>query len=184
MNNPFIIGEKIYLRPLDLNDLNGNYINWLNDPIVTLQNSHHLFPNSKIDLENYIRNAYVSNDKLPLAIVDINNDKHIGNISLVDINYINRRANWGLVIGEKEYWGKGVAKEASILILKHAFETLNIKRIFSGTTEKNIGGQKLMEAVGMIREGISRKHIYKNGEYLDIVNYGVLKEEFYSAINK
>lgn len=183
MKNPFLIGESIYLRPLDISDLEGNYINWLNDPIITLQNSHHIFPYSKIELENYIKNAYTSTDKLPLAIIDIQTDRHIGNISLVDINHINRRSNWGLVIGEKEFWGKGIAKEASILILKHAFDTLNIERIFSGTTEKNIGGQKLMETIGMIKEGVSRKHIYKNGEYLDIVNYGVLKNEFYQAIN-
>lgn len=184
MKNPFLIGETIYLRALNLTDLEGNYPNWLNDPVITLQNSHHVFPYSKIELENYIKNAYTSTDKLPLAIVDIKSDKHIGNISLVDINYISRRSNWGLVIGERDFWGKGIASEALILILKHAFDTLNLERVFSGTTSKNIATQKLMEKVGMKKEGVSRKHIFKNGEYLDIINYGILKDEFYEAINK
>jgi ribosomal-protein-alanine N-acetyltransferase len=40
MKNPFLVGENIYLRPLDLNDLRGNYINWLNDSEVCKYNSH------------------------------------------------------------------------------------------------------------------------------------------------
>jgi len=183
MKNQFLVGKRVYLRPLELNDLNGNYPNWLNDPEVTKQNSHHTYPYSKVILEDYITNAYSSKDKLPLAIIDKENDFHFGNISLSNIDFINSRSDWGLVIGETDYWNKGFAKEASFLILKHAFDSLNIRRIYSGTTVENIGGQKLMEAMGMIKEGHRKEHIYKNGKYLDVVDYGMLKEDFYKKFN-
>lgn len=180
MRNPFLVGKIIYLRPLDLDDLKGNYIKWLNDEEVCRNNSYHVFPYSKECAEDYIRNAYSSKDKLPLAIVTKKNDIHIGNISLTDINYINRSSNWGIIIGEKEYWGKGYSKESSFLLLRHAFESLNLHRIHSGTTSENIGGQKLMEAMGMIKEGVRREAMFKNGKFVDIIEYGVLKNEFYN----
>lgn len=183
MKNPFIIGERIYLRALTLEDLDGNYVSWLNDPEVNKQNSHHIFPYTRESGEEYIRNAFKGKIDFPLAIIDIESDTHIGNISLNSIDYINRRCDWGIMIGEREFWGKGYSKDASFLILKHAFQSLNMLRIYSGTTEKNIPGQKLMESMGMIPEGIRRKHLYLNGEYLDIHEYGVLKEEFYQKFN-
>lgn len=183
MKNQFLVGEKVYLRPLSLDDLSGNYLFWLNDPEINVQNSHHVYPYPKETLEDYIKNAYTEKDKLPLAIVEKSNDIHIGNVSLVNIDYINKNTDWGIIIGERDNWNKGFSKEASFLILKHAFESLNMYRIYSGTTSKNIGGQKLMESMGMIKEGIRRNHIYKNGEYLDIIEYGVLKEEFYKKFN-
>lgn len=179
MKNQFLVGERLYLRPLELNDLKGNYTNWLNDPEVSKQNSHHIYPYSKIELEDYICNAYSTRDKLPLAIIDKENDFHFGNISLSDIDFINRRSDWGLVLGETNYWNKGFAKEASFLILKHAFDSLNIRRIYSGTTSENIGGQKLMEAMGMLKEGLRKNHIFKNGKYLDVLDYGMDKKDFY-----
>jgi RimJ/RimL family protein N-acetyltransferase len=179
MINPFLVGEKVYLRPLSPEDLNGNYQFWLNDPVLNLQNTHHVFPYAKSDLADYIANAFSRRDGLPLAIIDKATDRHIGNIALTNIDYVNSKSNWGIIIGEKEYWGKGFSKEASFLLLRHAFENLNIQRIFSSTTAVNAGGRKLMEAMGMVREGVSRNHLYKNGRYIDMINYGVLKEEFF-----
>lgn len=183
MKNVFLMGERVYLRPLTLEDLVGNYMFWLNDPDVNRQNSHHIFPYSRDNLESYIKNAYIIKDQLPLAIIDKQEDKHIGNITLSDIDYINRRSDWGIIIGERDYWNKGFSKEASFLLLNHAFDSLNLHRIYSGTTVENIGGQKLMESMGMIKEGIRREHIYKNGKYIDIVEYGVLRREFYSKFD-
>lgn len=183
LENPFLIGKLVYLRVLSIADLEGNYKQWLNDPLLNLQNSHHVFPYTIDDLFDYIKYAYTNKDKLPLAIIDITKNKHIGNISLVNIDYINRKCDWGIIVGEKEYWNRGYAKEASYLLLRHAFDNLNIHRIYSGTTAENIGGQKLMISMGMVKEGIRREHIYKAGKFMDIFEYGVLKKEFYMKFN-
>src|SRR5918993_2648573 len=125
MINPFLIGEKLYLRPLSIEDVDGNYQGWLNDPELNLKNSHHVFPYTKDDLINYVKDAFRNRDKLPLAIVDKNDDVHVGNISLNNIDFVNSRSDWGIIIGEREYWKKGFAKEAAFLLLRHAFDNLN-----------------------------------------------------------
>ena len=183
MKNPFLVGERLYLRPLDLEDLIGNYISWLNDPEVCKGNSHHVLPYTRNLAKQYIDNADISNDKLILAVVLKDSDIHIGNISLQNINYLHQNAEFAVLFGEKEYWGKGYSKEASFLILKHGFETLNLNRIYCGTFSENIPMIKLADYLCMKREGLRRKAFFKNGKLIDIVEFGVLKNEFFEKFN-
>ena len=179
MNNPFLIGERIYLRPLSLDDLNGNYINWLNDSEVNKNNSHHIFPYTKALAEDYIKAAYLEKDKLVLAVNIKDKDVHIGNISLQYIDLLNRNAEFAILIGEKEYWGKGYSKEAGYLIMRHGFVSLNLWRIHCGTFSDNIAMQKLAAYLGFKQEGLRREAFFKEGKFIDIIEYGILKTEFY-----
>jgi ribosomal-protein-alanine N-acetyltransferase len=179
MKNPFLVGENIYLRPLDLNDLRGNYINWLNDSEVCKYNSHHFFPYTALNAEEFIKQAYHRKNKLILAIILKRKNIHIGNISLQNIHYINRNAEFAILIGEKQFWGKGYAKEASFLVIKHGFEELNLHRIYCGTTSENIPMQRLTQYLGMKREGSRREAFFKHGRFIDILEFGILKDEFY-----
>lgn len=180
MNNPFLIGEKIYLRGLDEKDLEGNYIKWLNDTEVCQYNSHHIFPYNYESAKNYIKNVAKLPDALVLAIILKENDMHIGNVSLQNISYINRNAEFAILMGEKAYWGKGYSKEAAILIIKHGFMELNLHRIYCGTSSDNIPMQKLAISLGMSEEGRRRDAMYKNGRFVDIIEYGLIHTEFLS----
>jgi RimJ/RimL family protein N-acetyltransferase len=110
--------------------------------------------------------------------------RHIGNVSLQNINYIDRNAEIAYIIGEKEYWGKGFAREATELMLKHAFCSLNLERIYCGTSEKNFRMQGLAKRMHFIEEGIRRKAIYNNGQYENIIEYGILREEYFKYFNQ
>lgn len=178
MKNPFLIGEKIYLRTIDASDLTDAYRNWFNDADVCQYNSHHRFPRYQDEMEEYYRSVIQSKDNLVLAICDKKNDEHIGNISLQGIDLINRSAELAIIIGEKEYWHKGIGYEASRLLISHGFESLNLNRIFCGTTENNIGMQKLAESIGFKREGIARQSMFKDGKYLDGYYYGLVRSEY------
>jgi len=184
MRNPFLIGEKIYLRGLNEKDLEGNYINWLNDPEVCKYNSHHVFPYYMENGENYIKSTYNSKNSLVLAIVIRETNIHIGNISLQKIDYISRNAEFAILIGEKNFWGKGYSKEASTLIITHGFLSLNLHRIYCGTSSDNIAMQKLAIYLGMFEEGRRKEAIYKNGKYSDIIEYGLLRNKFLEDLNK
>jgi ribosomal-protein-alanine N-acetyltransferase len=182
MKNPFLIGKKIYLRGLSESDLdpNGAYFQWLNDPEVSEQNSHGRFPNSQAKARKYFDRVSRSDSIIVLAIVAKDGDQHIGNICLQDINWINRSAELAILIGEKDFWGKGIAEEASKLLMKHGFNELNLHRIHCATTEKNIGMQKLAVKLGMKEEGRQREVFFKHGEYLDFLTYGILHKEFHT----
>ncbi len=173
-NDIFLRGENIYLRQLNEKDIEGNYRFWLNDGDIVKDNSHGRFPLSPQRLLSYINSAVESNDILVLAVVEKTHNEHIGNISLQNISWIDRNAEISFLLGEKNYWGKGVMHEAGILLIQHGFKTLNLHRIHCGTSSKNIGMQKLAEKLGMTQEGVRKEAIYKEGQYYDIIEYGIL----------
>lgn len=178
MKQPFLVGNYVYLRGLRLEDVERNYVNWLNDAEVCQYNSHHVFPFSMQEAEEYARSTFHSRNSLVLAIILKKGDLHIGNITLKNIDNVSRRAEFAIVMGEKKLWGRGYSKEAAFLMVNHGFMEMNLHRIYCGTSIDNISMQKLAEYLGMKKEGRRRDDLFKNGQYRDIVEYGVLKNEF------
>ncbi len=177
MEKPFIEGTAVTLRPLSLEDVNDAYVGWLNDAEVCQFNSHHVYPYTRELAIAYVTKIRSEKRDLVLAIIARGSGEHIGNISLQNIHPLNRSAEYAIIIGDKEYWGKGIAKEASHLILKHGFEQLNMHRIYCGTSTENMPMQKLAAALGFKQEGIRREAMYKNGSFVDVIEYGLLKKD-------
>ncbi len=178
MKNPFLAGEKIYLRAIDEADLNAAYREWFNDEEICAYNSHHRFPNYDENMRDYYEPTVKSRTNLILAICDKETDKHIGNIALENIDTLNQCAEFAIVIGEKTMWGKGVGTEAARLILAHGFGELNLHRIYCGTQADNRGMQKLATVLGFKEEGRDREAIFKSGIFKDVIRYGLLRHEF------
>lgn len=178
-NIVFLKGERIHLRSLSEQDLNNEYLQWLNDEEVCQFNSHAVFPNTEGKMRSYFAGLQNQQNTVVLAIVHIESKKHIGNISLQNINWVSRNAEFAILLGMKEYWGKGLAKEAMTLIIDYGFTRLNLHRIYCGTFEENIAMRKLAITLKMKEEGIRREAIFKNGTYHNIYEYGVLHNEYY-----
>lgn len=178
MKDPFLTGKKIYLNPIQKADLTPKYREWLNDEEVSRYNSHHRFPNYDENMREYFETAIKSKSNLILAIRDKESDEHIGNIALENIDLINRCAELAIMIGDRSYQGKGVGGDACRAIMRHAFNELNLHRIYLGTAEENVGMQKLSISLGMKEEGRRVDAMYKNGKYTDVLEYGVLKDDF------
>jgi RimJ/RimL family protein N-acetyltransferase len=175
---PFLEANTIFLRGLCAEDVEGNYPNWFNSSEICLYNSHHRFPYTKDEAISYIKNLSNDKTKLVLAIIDKKSSRHIGNISLQCINYINRTAEIAFILGEKEYWGKGIATDAGELIIKHGFNELNLNRIYMGIIKDNTGMLKVAKKLRFTQEGIKRQALYKSGRYFDLVELGLLNEEW------
>lgn len=173
----FLKGNQIYLRALTISDAEGNYRNWLNDHEVVQFNSHGRFPMTLDKLVSYINSTTSSTNTLILAIVDANTNNHIGNISLQSINWIDRNAEIAFLLGEKSYWGKGIMYEAGSILLKHAFDVLNLHRVYCGTSEENKGMQKLAQKLGMVQEGKRMEAIFKDGNYYNIIEFGIVNKK-------
>jgi len=119
MKNPFLTGEKVYLRTINEHDLTATYREWFNDEEVCKFNSHHRFPNYDENMTDYFNRVIRSRENLILAICDKKSDSHIGNISLQNIDTLNRTAEFAIIVGDKAHWGKGAGKEAARLLLRH-----------------------------------------------------------------
>ncbi len=178
MKHPFLIGETFYLRAIEATDVNESYQQWFNDEEICRFNGHHRFPMYMQDMEAYFRDVIQTKQNLILAICDKETDAHVGNISLQSIDPINRSAEFAIIIGNKDFWGKGIAKEAGRLVIGHGFKSLNLHRIYCGTSKENMPMQKLAAKLGFVQEGIARESLFKNGAYQDAIEYGILANEY------
>ncbi|MCK9361079.1 GNAT family N-acetyltransferase [Patescibacteria group bacterium] len=178
MKDAFLVGENIYLRLIQEEDVTDEYRSWFNDPEVCQFNEHHRFPMDRERMREYFENVIKPRHDLVLAICDKVTDAHIGNVALQSIDKTSRHAEYAIIIGNKDFWGKGIAKEASKLIIKHGFGELNLHRIYCGTSSANIGMQKVAESLGFVKEGVSREVLWKEGKYNDAIQYGLLAHEF------
>ena len=124
---------------------------------------------------DYVQSVSSSNNDLVLAIVYKNNNIHIGNISLQNINWVDRSAEIAFILGEIDYWGKGIMLEAGKLILNHAFKALNLHRVYCGTSINNFGMIKLARKLGMKKEGVRRDAIFNNNNYYDLIEFGIIE---------
>ena len=176
MKNPFLIGERLYLRPLDKDDLD-RCLRWINDPLVTTTLTMR-FPMSRTQEESWILSNYKSQSDLPLAIIIKDQDQHIGNCGLHSIDYVNRNAEFGIMIGEKDQWGNGYAPEAARLIIDYGFKQLGMHRIFLHVYSHNERAQRAYEKVGFIPEGTMRESYFHDGRYYDNLIMSILESEW------
>jgi RimJ/RimL family protein N-acetyltransferase len=103
---------------------------------------------------------------------------HIGNTDLHNIEPVTNAAEFGIMIGNKDFWHKGLGQETTRLMLKHGFEDLNLNRIYLYVFAENLRAIKTYESAGYIKEGVLRQAMYKNGLYNDIVVMSVLHSEW------
>jgi len=170
----FLQGKKIYLRGLRKKDCSGNYLSFINDSeSLTFVGEVGRKPLSRHDLETYIKSCRERSDLL-LGIFENKTDAHVGNIHLSQIHPYHRSCMYGIIM-DRRYMGKGYAREASELVIKHAFEKMNINRIHINCAEKNAAALKLYKKLGCVREGLLRESLYGNGRYHNLIIFSILK---------
>lgn len=168
--------QSYFVRPLEMADIDGPYPGWFQDDEVCRYNRHSKFPKSRAWFESYVRAAN-QDDRVVWAICH-KEDGHIGNITLENISVVNRSAEFAIILGDKRHWGKGIGLLAGKALVRHGFEKINLHRIYCGTAASNEGMKKLALALDMSQEGIRRQHLFLEGEWVDMIEYGVLRDEF------
>jgi len=179
MDRPFLIGDKVYLRPLDLNDVNQKYLNWVNDEDV-IRNLAITTPSTLEQLESFVKSILDSSNFYFFAIIEKNTNLHIGNVKVGPINWTNRTSNYGLMLGEKSSWGKGYAQDAFKLIFKYSFETLNLHKLWDVAKSSNIPSIKSLERAGVKIEATLKEHSFKGGKYEDAVIVSITAHEYFA----
>jgi RimJ/RimL family protein N-acetyltransferase len=175
------VGERLYLRALDEGDVNDEYLGWLNDPEVTRYLESGKYPTTLAELRAFVQRFAESRDHLLFAIVDRASDAHVGNVTLNHINRIHRTADTGLMLGRKDFWGKGYAREAWALVIDYAFHRLNLRKVVAGVVAGNTASLATLRGLGFQVEGTLRGEIYVDGGYRDGIRLGLFREEFRPA---
>lgn len=171
---PFLEGENIFLEGLTEKHVCQRYANWLNDKEVCKENSHGRVHNTLEMTRNYVLSVDKAENIAVFAIIAKDGNQHVGNISLGNISWKNKSGEISILIGEKDYWGKGLGTEAYRLVIDYGFRMLDLHRLYSGMTVRNIGMAKVAQNVGMSFEGTSREAFFKDGEFIDIAHYAII----------
>ena len=180
MENPFLIGEKIYLRPAKLEDakflLKGE-----NDPQIR-ESLFLAFPINLIIEQEKIEQYIKSKEAIILIIIEKETSAPVGQTAFFRIDYISRAAIFYLAILDSDHWSKGYGSEATQMMVEYAFKTLNLNRIQLHVCAENMAAMKIYERVGFIKEGVLRQAMFRNGNYVDFWVMGILRNDWPSLL--
>jgi RimJ/RimL family protein N-acetyltransferase len=179
MRTPFLIGDRIYLRVLEESDITEENISWINDAEATeFLEMTGAFPGTVDTMKQWLQRYTNNTNNIAFAIVDKENDRHIGNITLTGINWIHRSAIVPILIGAKDYWGKGIGTEAQSLVIDYAFNRLGLRKMIHTPIAANIGSVRMAEKLGFQLEGVMREEVFLEGKYHDQLRMGLFPHEF------
>jgi RimJ/RimL family protein N-acetyltransferase len=172
-----IRGERVYLRSIERDDLQRCH-DWMNEEELRATIAQR-YPMSLARQADWIERATRGQDssELTLAICLFEGDRHIGNCGLVQIDRDNATATLGILIGEKDCWGKGYGEDAVRTLCLYGFDEMNLHKIRLDVYETNSRAMKTYERVGFRREGLLREDAFRQGRYIDVIRMGLLREE-------
>jgi RimJ/RimL family protein N-acetyltransferase len=167
---------KTTIGVLEINDVK-QIVAILNDPEVS-QFSSITFPFNENMADDMIKKSVISNtsSEIYLGIYRKDGGEIVGIIALKEINQRFQRAEVGIWLGKK-YWGCGYAKEAIGNLVRLAFGSLNLEKLYADIREPNIASLNLFQKAGFALEGRLKKHVCYNGERLDIFKMGLTKQD-------
>ncbi len=176
MKAPVLESDRLVHKPLSLDYLTMQYVDWMNDPEV----NRYLETGGGYTLEmlrEYL-SAVERNEILFWAIHLKDNGKHIGNIKIDPVNLRHGFAEYGIMMGERQEWGKGYAREATERIIEYCFKDINLRKITLGVVEDNVGAYSLYKKLGFKTEGVYEKHGLYNGKYCNIIRMALFNPSF------
>ena len=179
-----IYGERIRLRRAEREDL-PTFTRWINDPEVREGLSLDL-PMSMAQEEKWFEDVLQRPAEEQILCLEVKRRrswKLIGNCGYFNFEHRVRSAELGILIGEKDEWGKGYGTETMRLLLKFGFGHFNLNRIYLRVYENNPRAIRAYEKAGFVLEGRQRQAYYADGEYYDVFMMSVLRAEWQLAAN-
>ena len=111
VKNKTIESNHILLQPLTKSYVTSEYLRWLNSKVVNEFLESRFVKYTLKSLKDYVSFCEKDKNTFFFAIIDKSTQKHIGNIKLGPINWNHKFAEIGIMIGDKSYWGRGIATE-------------------------------------------------------------------------
>ncbi len=173
-------GKLVRLRAYEKSDLDA-VMKWVNDEEVTdlLGGEMLAYPLSSIAEAKFIEAAGNSSDRQKnFAIETLAERRYIGAISFNVIDWRNRCAGLGIVIGDKSIWGKGYGTDAMRVLMRLGFDKMNLHRLWLHVHDSNQRAIASYEKCGFNREGVLRGDRFYRGKYHDTIVMGILESEY------
>lgn len=149
-------------------------VRWINDP----ENNtflHYDLPLNKEKTSSWFDNK---DNYLRRDCTIVYNEIPVGVIGLLNIDYVNKKAEYYITLGEKKYKRKGIAKAATQIIIEYAFNDMGLEKVYLNVDADNLVACSLYEKVGFECEGLFKRDLLRNGILIDRKRYAVLKEKW------
>ena len=172
----FLVGECVYLRPLEASDL-PTIQKWANDPEIRALTGE-VKPMSSAEAKAFYDRVQSDEHRVWFIVALKENDRAIGEAGLLRLFPAWRTTDLSIILGERDAWGKGYGTEAIRLLLDYAFGYLNFHRVAVGVVGFNEKALRFYEKVGFRREGIQRDGYYFGHKYYDFVMMSILEDEY------
>lgn len=171
--------DRLILRKFTFNDIN-DVVELVSHPSVARVGSR--IKASTTDVEKYISlqnslQLFEVNKCFELGIELKGEHKIIGFVGMIRKDHEQGEVGWALNI---RYRGKGYATEAARALISYGFDKLALHRIWADTSNINVASWKVMERLGMRREGYYRESEFQDGRWIDGLVYAILADEWYA----
>lgn len=167
-----IIGEHVYLRPITHDDTDL-IVKWRNDENV-IKYFFYRGEFTKESHERWIRERIETGEVVQFMVCMKDDDRPLGCTYVRDIDYQNKKAEYGVFIGEEDARGHGIGKEILNLTVDYAFKELKLHRIYARVRDNNEASLYSFLHCGFEKEAVLRESIYCDGEYVNVVILGKL----------
>jgi RimJ/RimL family protein N-acetyltransferase len=176
---------RVYLRAFEPEDYTLT-IKWRNDEGITKALAGNRFFVSQAKEKKWVEEKSINNvDYIYLAICLREDGKMIGYTSINSIDCRNLKAEWGgTIIGEKDFWGKGYATEAAMLMLEYLFEQYPMHKCYGYCLEEHQVTEKMLLSLGFTKEGFVRDDVFKDGEFKSKLLFSILRDEYLTRYKK
>lgn len=172
-----IKGNKVLLRAINKEDL-PLLQKWSNDPEINYMLGGWHFPSNEVDQEKWFNGLSLNSNNQRFAI-ETEDLGLIGMANLVDINWKDRNAFHGMLLGDKDMRGKGYGVDTILTINKYAFEELGLMRMNGSMisyNEASIG--VYTKKCGWQIEGVKKNHYFRKNQWWDQIVVGITKEDY------
>lgn len=183
----FMQGEKCFLRPIENGEINrvaAFIVKWNNDELATYYMFTGQKPKNTRQVEQMLKLEINSASAAVFLICDKISKKPIGYGGLFELHQTAHKAEFRILIGEKNFWGKGYGTEVTELLTYYGFDRLNLNRIYLGFTAQNKGAGRAYEKAGYLYEGTLKEDIYRNSAYYDTMRMAITRKEYYKKYYK
>ncbi len=171
---PELVTPRMILRQIVPADAAGPYLQWMNDIEVVrwLEARGRVY--TRDDLISFIRIHTEDRRFHFFAMTLRDGHSHIGNIKLGPVDSVNRRADLGIIVGERAAWGRGYAREAISAVTDYAFGKLGLHKVTAGCYGANEGSRRAFLAAGFTHEGTRKGQFWDGPAWQDELLFGRL----------
>lgn len=166
------LDENYFLKILKESDITEKYVSWLNDYEVTKFTEQKYYKHDYKRVLNFVKEKYISEKDFLFGIYFKN--QHIGNIKLGPIKWEHKSAEISFFIGEKSFWGRGIAKKSIKRIIDFGIDELSLRKINAGYYQTNYASSKVLKKCGFKVEGIRKSDLIFENQRIDLILVGYI----------